>query len=289
MEDETLSVKESPIIFKDDTLKQVCKTLLASLRSHSRVAVAFSGGVDSTLLLKLAVEALGAENVVTIHGKSILETPARQIMVQQIYKENFPERGELIEVVLHPLLYDGFAVNDEKRCYICKKHLYISLKPIAASLGVAVLLDGTNKDDLFEARPGLQAVEEEGILTPLADAAIGKAEVRQLAEAFHLSNYLLPSDSCLATRLPQGKKITREALELTGRAETALKKLGLPLARVKPVVGGIHLELWGNEGETAEKQSITPEIRAILLPLIRSESFSESKKGVITLCNRREC
>ncbi len=220
-----------------------------------RALVAFSGGVDSTLLVKAAETALGAANVVAAHGSSVLESDERRQLVGEIFAANFPELPPLVELDLQPLEVEGIAANGALRCYHCKKNLYRRLRRTAEQFGISVLFDGTNHDDLSAVRPGLKALVEEGVVTPLAALQFSKSDVRKLAREHGLTNSGLAAESCLATRLPQGRRLTRERLAATAAAETAVRRLGLPVARVKADAGTIVVEFWTEDAGTRKGQS----------------------------------
>jgi uncharacterized protein len=202
------------------------KSLLAELGS---VAIAYSGGVDSTVLVAVAHEVLGDRAVAVTassptyppHEVALAKSLARQLGVRHILIET----NELDDL--------SFVANDPQRCYYCKGGLMNQLKRIAAEEELCWVVDGTNHDDLGDYRPGRRAAEECGVKSPLMEAGLTKADIRRLARSMGLPNWDKPSNPCLASRFPYGTPITEELLERISHAEQSLAKLGLGQLRVR--------------------------------------------------------
>jgi len=208
--------------------------LLSILKKYERIAVAFSGGVDSTLLLYAAQTALGCKNVTGLYSLSNLNSEKSVQNTRQVFVENFPEELELKEIEFFPLMWKEFILNTEERCYFCKKRMYLTFQATMASDDFFILADGTNVNDLKERRPGLRALRELNVITPLVDAGLTKSEIRTLASKFSLSNHDLPSNSCLATRVAPGCVIDEKILNIIDSAERFLHDLGFSGCRVRP-------------------------------------------------------
>lgn len=225
-------------------LKNKLTRLQELLQATGKAAVAFSGGVDSTLLLRVACDTLGPENVTALHAVSGLIPEQDQIKTKRLVTA--PENGIHCSyqiVPVQPLHWPEFVVNSEQRCYFCKKRIYGALHATIRQGGQSpapdpprftCLLDGTNTDDLQEHRPGLQAIQELSVGTPLAQAGLNKKDIRSLARKLGLTNWNQPSNSCLATRIPVHQKITRDLLERIAQAEEFLQKKGFTGCRVRP-------------------------------------------------------
>ena len=209
------------------------KELLSILRKYKKIGIAFSGGVDSTLLLYAAKKALGEQNVVPFNIVSRLNSRDSIESSRIVFKEIFPDASKLREIRVDPMSWTDFVINSEDRCYVCKKRMYTTLTAAAAAENCSVLADGTNVDDLQEDRPGLRAVRQLGVVTPLVDAGLKKGDIRKLAREFGLTNFDLPSNSCLATRIQKDKLIDVETLGLIGDAEHFLQGLGFNGCRVR--------------------------------------------------------
>lgn len=195
------------------------------------IVVAFSGGVDSALLLKaacMAAEGKGKVYAVTVrtrlHPLGDLES-ARQTAAEFGAVHKVLELDELAET--------GMATNPVNRCYLCKKSIFQKVKKLAAELGVVHVLEGTNADDLKQYRPGIQALRELQIVSPLAEGGFTKANVRKLAEYLGIPAANRPSAPCLATRLPYGMKISYELLEKIDEGEEFLRTLGFYNVRLR--------------------------------------------------------
>ncbi len=205
------------------------------LLDYGQVGVAFSGGVDSSLLLRCALGTLGAGNVVVLHARSCLQAKAEQERAAGwLTAHGFGEGVEFLVLDLHPLRWKGFAANGEERCYLCKSSLYRTFLEELKQRGIGLLLDGTNMDDLKDRRPGLRAILELGVEMPLVRAGLDKRDVRLLSRELGLVTWRQPSASCLATRIPHGVTITEERLERIGRWEEVLAKMGFSGCRVCP-------------------------------------------------------
>ena len=203
------------------------------LRPLEKVAVAFSGGVDSSLLLHTAVATLGTSRVLACHVRTALQPQRTVADVGELLARDFPVDLKLHVLELSPLTWPEFMINDSRRCYVCKRRMYEALLALAGRQGFAVLADGTNIDDLQQPRPGLRAIAELGVVTPLAQAGLSKQEVRQLARSQGLGNYDQPANSCLATRVATGLAICHEELRRVEAAEEALSLLGFAGCRVR--------------------------------------------------------
>lgn len=193
------------------------------------LAVAYSGGVDSSLLLKVAYDCLG-NRVVAITAAGINHSN-REIEDSKDFCSNLGVRQFIIQT--EPLEIPGFCENSPERCYLCKKDLLTRIKERALELGIEAVADGSNKDDLDDFRPGSRAVEEHGMLTPLLDAALTKEEIRQLAKHFQLACWDKPAAACLASRFPFGETINAEKLMMVEQAENYLAELGFRQLRVR--------------------------------------------------------
>jgi uncharacterized protein len=203
--------------------------LLALLKTMGGALVAFSGGVDSTLLLAAARDALGdAVFAVTATSPTFpvheLEW-ARKIAAQLGVRWITLETDELDD--------HQFRANPPDRCYFCKKKLFSLLLQKAKEEGLPCVIDATNADDLSDFRPGLIALRELGIRSPFVELGIGKEAIRQLARGLGLENWDKPSSACLASRIPYGEEITKERLERVAKAEAFLRKLGFRQVRVR--------------------------------------------------------
>ena len=202
------------------------KELMASLES---VAVAFSAGVDSTLLLAVAHEVLG-ERAVAFNAAS-LANPAREVGEAAAF---CAERGiRLISFEVDELEVDGFSQNPPNRCYLCKTHLFSEMLRRAEREGLKCVVEGSNVDDLGDYRPGSQALKELGIRSPLQECGFTKREIRALSREMGLPMWNKPSFACLYTRFPYGELITQEKVKRVDAAEQLLLDLGFSSVRVR--------------------------------------------------------
>jgi len=203
---------------------------LDAIGGMGRVVVAFSAGADSTLLLALAVEALGPANVLAAVGVSP-SLPAEQR--QDAGRIAAKIGAELVEVPTGELDDPRYAANPAERCYFCKHDLFSRLGELAGRRGFDVILSGANADDKGDFRPGMRAGEELGVRSPLMEAGLTKAEIRQLSRRMNLPTWDKPAMACLASRVPYGQAITVERLGRIEQAERAIHDLGFRQVRVR--------------------------------------------------------
>jgi uncharacterized protein len=194
------------------------------LRARGRVAIGYSGGVDSAYLAVVARLALGAENVLAIIGRSA-SYPAAQWAVARDVAASFGI--DVLELDTDELNDPRYAANPSNRCYFCKTELWSKLVPVAQARGFEIVVDGTNADDLGDYRPGAQAAKEHSVASPLAELGFTKAEIRERSRALGIPTWAQPSSPCLSSRLPYGTGVTAERLRTVERAEQALRDLGI--------------------------------------------------------------
>lgn len=209
------------------TKLEALKNLLKSMES---VVIAFSGGVDSSFLAKVAHEVLG-DKVLAITARSSMY-PEREFneAVQFAAQYGIPHRV----IVSEELEVEGFSDNPLNRCYLCKHELFRKIKKLAEEEDFKFVAEGSNYDDLTgDYRPGLQAVSELGVVSPLKEVKLTKDEIRFLSKEMGLPTWNKPSFACLASRFPYGEKITKEKLEMVGKAEQFLIDLGFKQIRVR--------------------------------------------------------
>ncbi len=203
--------------------------LLAILRTLNGALVAFSGGVDSSLLAAAAKDALG-ERVLLVTARSPLHPPSEAQAAEALaaalgIAHRFLDTHELDDPAV--------SRNDADRCYHCKRALFSRLAEMAAAENLAAVVDGFNRDDRDDYRPGRRATRELGVRSPLEEAALGKEDVRALARLRGLPNWDAPARACLASRLPYGERLTAERLARVARAEAGLEALGFTQLRVR--------------------------------------------------------
>ena len=199
------------------------------LASFGSVAVAFSSGVDSALLLFAAKEALGdrAIAVTAVSGAF----PKRELTEAKEFCTEHGIRQEIVE--FHEMEVEGFRENPTNRCYICKKALFQEIMKAAAAHGIGTVAEGSNLDDLGDYRPGLTAIAELGIESPLRACGLTKSDIRALSRYFGLPTWSKPSYACLASRFVYGETITEKKLSMVDRAEQLLLDLGFRQIRVR--------------------------------------------------------
>lgn len=213
--------------------------LREQVRSMNACVVAFSGGVDSTLVLRVAHDVLQDRIIaVTALSESL---PAGELEETKALSRTIGAR----HVVLRTLetQNEDYLANGANRCYFCKTEMYARIKTFAAGEGIDVVLDGLNLDDLKDRRPGRAAAIEHGVISPLVDAGLSKAEVRELSRQMGLPTWDKPALACLSSRIPHGTPITLQSLTQVDRAESFLKKLGVRQVRVRHHGGTARIEV----------------------------------------------
>ncbi|ERN41517.1 ATP-utilizing enzyme of the PP-loop superfamily [Rubidibacter lacunae KORDI 51-2] len=213
--------------------------LQALFAEMDRALIAYSGGIDSTLVTKVAYDILGDRALaITAVSPSLLPEDLDDAQMQA---EAIGIRHEFVET--HELENPDYAANSVDRCYFCKSELHDTLKPLARDRGYPYVVDGVNADDLRDYRPGIRAARERGARSPLAELGIAKADVREISRALRLPWWDKPSQPCLSSRFPYGEAITVSKLQRVGRAEMYLRKRGWRHLRVRSAGDTARIEL----------------------------------------------
>ncbi|HBE20816.1 MAG TPA: ATP-dependent sacrificial sulfur transferase LarE [Cyanobacteria bacterium UBA11149] len=230
-------------------LEQKLEQLKTIFTQMEKALIAYSGGIDSTLVAKIASDVLGNRVLaITAESPSLLPEDLEEARIQAA------AIGITHEIVqTHEIDNPNYTSNPINRCYFCKSELHDTLKPIALQRGYPYIIDGVNADDLRDYRPGIQAAKERGARSPLAEVGITKMEVRQLSKQLELPWWDKPAQPCLSSRFPYGEEITIPKLQRVGRAEIYLRKLGLTNLRVR------------SEGDTARIELPPEQIKEFVL------------------------
>ena len=213
---------------KEQLFKKL-ENLKTIIKDKGGAVVAFSGGVDSTFLLRVAAEVLG-DNVIAVTANS--ETyPKRELEEAKLFAKTQGIRHIVIDTL--ELEIAGFADNPPDRCFYCKQELFSKLTAIAKDNGIKYVLDGSNYDDRNDHRPGMVAAKQLGVVSPLKEAQMTKEDIRELSKEYGLSTWNKPSFACLSSRFPYGTKITPDKLVVIGEAEDFIRDLGFRELRVR--------------------------------------------------------
>ena len=213
---------------KEDHISKL-KKLKDNLQQMGSAAVAFSGGVDSTFLLNVAHEVL-KDNVVAVTAISPIFS-LRENEEAKFFTKNIGVKHIIIES--EEIDNESFSKNPANRCYYCKKELFSKLKKVAETEKLDYVLDGSNVDDDDDYRPGIKALKELGIVSPLKDVGLTKKEIRELSQEMNLDTWDKPAFACLASRFPYGTEITKSKLEMVERAECFIQDFGVRQFRVR--------------------------------------------------------
>ncbi len=217
------------IELSDEKLNLKFERLKKYIKDLGSVAVAFSGGVDSTFLLKTAHDVLGDNAVAVI--ASINSFP--QAELKEAEKFCMDEGLRFYICKIDELQIEGFADNPPDRCYICKTQILKNIKKIAADNNIEYVVEGSNIDDDGDYRPGQKAVKEQGVLSPLKVNGLSKSDIRTISKELNLKTWNKLSSACLSSRFAYGEKITKEKLRMVEKAEAFLKSLGFGQLRVR--------------------------------------------------------
>jgi len=207
--------------------------LKESIEKLEKVVVGFSGGVDSTLMLKISIDVLGGKNVWAVTGDSESLMPEELDLCRELASRLGIAAENYLEIKTDELQDPDYRKNPENRCFYCKQELFGRLVEIAGNTGAKYVLDGSNADDLHDWRPGREAAEKLNVVSPLADAGLTKDEIREIARELGLPNWEKPALACLASRIPYGSEITAEKLFQVAEAERFIKSLGFSQFRVR--------------------------------------------------------
>ncbi|WP_373527563.1 ATP-dependent sacrificial sulfur transferase LarE [Nostoc sp.] len=230
-------------------LTEKFEQLQGLFKEMEQALIAYSGGVDSTLVAKIAYDVLGDRALaVTAVSPSLLPEELEDAKVQAA---TIGISHKIVQT--YEMENPNYTSNPVNRCYFCKSELHDTLKPLALQLGYPYVVDGVNADDLHDYRPGIQAAKERGARSPLAEVGMTKAEVRQLSQQLSLHWWDKPAQPCLSSRFPYGEEITVDKLQRVGRAEIFLRKLSWQNLRVR------------SEGDTARIELPPEQIKEFVL------------------------
>ncbi len=226
-------------------ITQKYENLKNEIKKLDSALIAFSGGVDSVLVLKAAYDVLG-QNAVAVTADSP-SLPRRELEETKKIAEEIGARHLVINTT--ETENQAYLKNPGNRCYYCKTELYSKLKQVSIQLGIKNILNGTNFDDLGDYRPGLQAADEHKVISPLKDVKLTKNEIRELAKYLNLRIWNKPSSPCLSSRVPYGQEITLKKLKMIEEAENFLKDFGILELRVRHFGNIARIEV--NENDKA--------------------------------------
>ncbi|MCM8782781.1 MAG: ATP-dependent sacrificial sulfur transferase LarE [Candidatus Omnitrophica bacterium] len=220
------------IFYKIEKLKKILKRM-------GSVLVAYSGGVDSSFLLKVAKDVLG-EDLLAVTAVSPTYTQRELIIAR-----NFTDKQKIKHLIIRTAEYRNilFRKNSPLRCYWCKRELFLKLKEIAKKYRINYVIDGANYDDLSDFRPGERAKRELGVRSPLQEAGLKKEEIRYLSKRLRLPSYNYPAQACLASRIPYGEKISIYKLRRIEKAESFLQRLGFLQVRIRAYTDLARIEV----------------------------------------------